>query len=40
MLFSTVGAGQRVLLVWADLGADPQHLQTTVEEIQRIVGKT
>lgn len=38
MLFSTVGAGERVLLVWADLGAEPQHLQTTVEQIQSIVG--
>ena len=39
MLFSTVGAGERVLLVWADLGAEPQHLQTTVEQIQSSVGK-
>jgi len=38
MLFSTVGAGERVLLVWADLGAEPQHLQTTVEQIQSSVG--
>ena len=39
MLFSTVGAGERVLLVWADLGAEPGHLQTTVEQIQSSVGK-
>ena len=39
MIFSAVGAGERVLLVWADLGAEPQHLQTTVEQIQGIVGK-
>ena len=39
MLFSTVGAGERVLLVWADLGAEPQHLQATVEQIQSVVGK-
>jgi len=38
MLFSTVGSGERVLLVWADLGAEPQHLQTTVEQIQSSVG--
>jgi len=38
MLFSTVGAGERVLLVWADLGAEPGHLQTTVEQIQSSVG--
>lgn len=38
MMFSTVGSGERVLLVWADLGAEPQHLQTTVEQIQSSVG--
>jgi len=38
MLFSTVGVGERVLLVWADLGSEPQHLQTTVEQIQSSVG--
>jgi len=37
-MFSTVGSGERVLLVWADLGAEPQHLQTTVEQIQSSVG--
>lgn len=38
MIFSAVGAGERVLLVWADLGTEPQHLQTTVEQIQATVG--
>jgi len=38
MLFSGVGAGERVLLVWSDLGPQPQLFQDSVEQIQSTVG--
>ena len=39
MIFSSVGAGERVLLVWADLGPQPQLFQESVEQIQSTVGQ-
>jgi len=38
MIFSNVAGGERVLVVWADLGPEPQHLQVSVEQIQSLVG--
>jgi len=37
-MFSSVKTGNRVLLIWSDLGASPETLQTAVEEIQKAVG--
>lgn len=37
-LFSSVGAGQRVLLLWSTLGDNPAQLQATVEQVQSAVG--
>merc|ERR1719347_1815003 len=38
MIFSNVGAGERVLLMWADLGPQPQLFQDSVEQVQKTVG--
>ena len=39
MIFSNVGVGERVLLMWADLGPQPQLFQDSVEQVQKTVGK-
>jgi len=38
MIYSDIVAGDNVLLVWSDLGPDPDHLQSVVTQVQQAVG--